>query len=239
MSKLLSRTAALAASSVLLFAACGGSDDSSGDAASTTVAIETTDAVATTVDEATGGSGGTDPTTTPATTAAASTSTTAAATTTVAPADTGECLVGEWVLTDDQMNAFYAGVMTTVDAPIGITASGFAGLTFAADGTYSWAPAFDLTVDVAGTSGTGTTTGSITGNWSATDGVVTTASDVNALDVSITVAGTTISGSDLANGMLNSSPINGVTYSCAGSSPVLDFQTADPAVTVPITLVPA
>ena len=54
------------------------------------------------------------------------------------------------------------------------------------------------------------------------------------MEVSVTVAGVTFSGSDLANGLLNSSPVSGVTYSCDG--PVLDFQTADPGVTVPVTL---
>jgi hypothetical protein len=46
-------------------------------------------------------------------------------------------------------------------------------------------------------------------------------------------------GDDLANGLLNSTPINGVTYSCDGPAPVLDFKTADPSVTVPVTLTPA
>ena len=81
--------------------------------------------------------------------------------------------------------------------------------------------------------------GTITGNWTAVDGVVTTSSDVNALTVSISVNGVTFDGDDLANGLLNSSPVNGVTYSCDGPTPVLDFQTADAAVTVPVTLTPA
>ena len=36
----------------------------------------------------------------------------------------------------------------------------------------------------------------------------------------LTVAGVTFSGNDLANGLLNSSPVSGVTYSCDG--PVLE-----------------
>lgn len=58
---------------------------------------------------------------------------------------------------------------------------------------------------------------------------------MNALVVSISVNGVEFDGADLANGLLNSSPVNGVTYSCDG--PVLDFKTADPA--VPVTLTPA
>jgi hypothetical protein len=59
------------------------------------------------------------------------------------------------------------------------------------------------------------------------------------LEVFITVGGVTIEGDDIANGFLNSSPINGVTCSCDGPAPVLDFNTGDPKVTVPITLTPA
>jgi hypothetical protein len=172
----------------------------------------------------------TDPPTTPATTTAATTTTTP---------DDGACLVGEWVVTEQEMDGFYAGLMSTMDAPLTIDTVGSAPLSFAADGTYAWAPAFDLTVEVAGVSGTGQVAGTITGNWIATDGVVTTASDVNALTVFITVRGQTIDGADLANGFLNSSPVNGVTYSCDGPTPVLDFKTGDPSVTVPVTLTPA
>jgi hypothetical protein len=62
---------------------------------------------------------------------------------------------------------------------------------------------------------------------------------VNALEVIITIGSTTVNGSDMANGILNSSPVNGVTYSCDGPTPVIDFKTADPSVTVPVTLTAA
>jgi len=153
--------------------------------------------------------------------------------------DDGSCLVGNWVVTEAEMNGFYGAVTSTLDAPITISVVGSAPLSFGADGTYGWQPDFALTVEVAGQRGTGVTAGTITGNWSAVDGVVTTASDVNALTVSITIGGTTVNGADLTNGLLNSSPVNGVTYSCDGPTPVLDFKTADPAVTVPVTLTPA
>ena len=157
-----------------------------------------------------------------------------------APApDAGECLVGDWVVTEEQMDAFYSGLMSTLEAPLTIDTVGSAPLSFAADGTYEWAPGFTLTVEVAGASGTGEVAGTITGNWTATEGVVTTSSDLNALVVSIRVNGVAFEGADLANGLLNSTPINGVTYSCDGPAPVLDFQTSDPSVTVPVTLTPA
>jgi hypothetical protein len=153
--------------------------------------------------------------------------------------DAGECLVGNWVVTEEQMDAYYAGLMSTMEAPLALDTVGSAPLSFAADGTYAWAPAFTLVVDIAGQSGTGDVGGTVTGEWTAVDGVVTTFSDVEALTVSIAVNGVTFGGDDLANGLLNTSPVNGVTYSCDGPTPVLDFQTADPEVTVPVTLAPA
>jgi hypothetical protein len=154
-------------------------------------------------------------------------------------ADVGECLIGDWVVTEEQMDAYYAGLMSTMEAPLGLDTVGSAPLSFAADGTYAWAPAFTLVVDIAGQSGTGAIGGTITGEWAAADGLVTTSSDVEALTVSIAVNGVTFEGDDLANGLLNTSPVNGVTYSCDGPTPVLDFQTADPETTVPVTLAPA
>jgi hypothetical protein len=155
------------------------------------------------------------------------------------PADEGECLVGDWVVTEAQMDAYYAGLMSTLDGPLTMDTEGSAPLSFGADGTYAWAPAFALVVEVAGQGGSGDVGGTITGNWTAADGVVTTSADVNALTVSISVNGISFDGADLANGLLNTSPVNGVTYSCDGPTPVLDFKTADPAVTVPVTLTPA
>ncbi|MGB0112005.1 MAG: hypothetical protein WBP59_02175, partial [Ilumatobacteraceae bacterium] len=164
---------------------------------------------------------------------------TTAAPATTEPVDDGSCLEGDWIVNEEQMNAFYEGVMATVDAPLDIHAVGSAVLWFDADGTYGWLPDFSLNVEVAGRGGVGEATGNIVGNWEASGGVVTTSSDVNALVVTITIDSTTINGSDMANGMLNSSPVNGVTYNCDGPTPVLDFKTSDPNVTVPIALAPA
>ncbi len=228
-----------------LLAGCGGTDDDAADEVPAAVTTETTTPTETTT--------ATETTTVAETTsvAAQATSATTEAPTTAAPVDTdlptteapepdtGECLVGDWVITEGQMDAYYAGVMSTLEAPLTIESAGSALLSFAADGTYEWAPEFALTVEVAGVTGTGEVVGAVTGNWTAVEGVVTTFSDLNAVVVSISVNGVVFEGPDLANGFLNSTPISGVTYSCDGSTPVLDFQTADPAVTVPVTLTPA
>jgi hypothetical protein len=218
-----------------LLVGCGGSDDSAATLGSS-APVETTDPVA--VVTAAESSVDTEPPATdpPATDPPA---TDPPPPVTEVDVDDGSCLVGNWVVTEAEMNGFYDAMTSTLDAPITIGVVGSAPLSFGADGTYGWQPDFALTVEVAGQRGTGVTAGTITGNWSAVDGVVTTASDVNALTVSITIGGTTVDGADLTNGFLNGSPINGVTYSCEGPTPVLDFQTADPAATVPVTLTPA
>ncbi len=227
----------LAVVGALVLSACGGSD---GDSSSDTAA-SVAEATTTTVEPA-------PPTDAPTTTAAAAVATDPPATnppatdpptTEPAPDVDGACLVGDWVVTEEEMNKFYDGVESTVDAPLAISVEGSAPLTLRADGTYRWELEFVLTVELAGIAGTGTADGDTTGDWSVDDGVLSTAFDVNALEVSITVGGVTVEGDDIANGLLDTSPINGVTYSCEGPTPVLDFVTGDPDVTVPITLTPA
>jgi hypothetical protein len=241
----------LALSGALLLAACGG-----GEAVDDSTAV--TEALVTTVAD-------TDPP--PSVTEATATEATELETTTTseapeAPDDTaspasdppttgaplaaaptqdldGACLVGEWVVTEDEMNAFYEGVTATLSVPLTMSVEGSAPITFNADHTYAWAPAFTLTVEVVGQVGTGISGGSIIGDWSAADGMLTTSAEVNALEVEVTVAGVTLDESDFANGLLNGSPVNGVTYSCDGPTPVLNFLTGDPDVTVPISLEPA
>ena len=230
----------------LLFVACGSSDDGTGESSASAVTEAPAETEATAETEApavTEAPVETDA----ATTAAANTTspTTDPPSTDAAQANKsddegdGACLVGEWVVSEEEMNAFYEGVTSTLSAPVTISVEGSAPISFHKNGTYAWAPAFTLTVEVAGQVGTGVSGGAITGDWAAVDGVLTTAADINALEVQITVAGATFDESDFANGLLNGSPINGVTYSCDGPTPVLDFQTGDPEITVPVALMPA
>jgi hypothetical protein len=223
--------AALAAA--LALGGCGGDDAPAADAATTT------DAVGATVDSTavTEAPIATDPPVTdPPVTEPAVTEPPV----TAPPADTdGSCLVGEWVVTEAEMNGFYQGLMSTMDGQVDLSVTGSAPLTFRADGSYAWAPDFQLVIDIVGQSGSGSIGGTIDGQWTASEGVVTTASDVNAVEMSVTVGGSTFDGSDMANGLLSSSPINGVTYSCAGPTPVLDFLTAEVGVTIPVTLTAA
>lgn len=225
----------------LLLAACGGGSeeeatDDSVTAAEATEATEATEVETTTTSEVASTTEAPDTAVPPDTDPPP---TDAPQVTEQAEDTDGNCLVGEWVVTEKEMNSFYEGITATLSVPVTITVAGEAPITLNADRTYAWAPDFTLTVEVAGQVGTGVSGGSITGNWSAVDGVLTTSSDVNALEVEVTVSGVTFDEGDFANGLLNGSPVNGVTYSCDGPTPVLDFLTGDPDVTVPITLTPA
>lgn len=237
------RTTVAALSALALIAGCGSDDEAATSTASTEASETSTASTTSTTDPgevaaavATSEPLATEP---PATEPPATEPPATEPPVTEPPVDDGSCLVGDWVVSEDEMNAFYAAVTSTFDTPVDITVAGSAPLAFGADGTYRWAPDFVLTLSVVGQTGTGVTGGTITGDWSVDDGVVTTASDVNALTVEVTIAGSTFDGDDFANGLLNASPVNGVTYDCSGATPVLDFMTADPGVTVPVALTPA
>lgn len=238
---------------VLTLAACGGGDDDAGssiDAVTTsapeTTAPETTAPAPTTTDAPSGGGGGggaattapaettTVPTTAPPTTAPAPTT---VPPTTAAPTP-GECLVGNWVITQDEMNAFYDTLEATVGAPLDITVSGQTLLDLTAD-TYLYTADFDLVVSAVGTSGEGQSSGTVSGTYTADDGVIVTTLGSSNLSVIVTVGGQTLDESAFANGLLGSVPINDAPYDCSGPTPVIMFETADPGVRHPVTLTPA
>ncbi|MEX2626679.1 MAG: hypothetical protein WD225_07325 [Ilumatobacteraceae bacterium] len=235
----------LALAAALAVTACGDTADDAADTASTSTSSSITSTTG-----ATAAGGTSDPTTTtaaPATTAATTTSptttdvttttqatTTTATTTTVAP-DDGACLVGTWVVSEEQMNVFYDALEAEMDVPAELGVVGQAVLELGPD-TYEWRPEFVLELTVAGTTGTGDASGSITGEYVTADGVITTMSEVNQLELVVEVGGQTIDGSDLGNEMLNSAPINDAPYECVDGSVTIWFTTADGSVPIALSL---
>ncbi len=136
----------------------------------------------------------------------------------------GSCLVGAWVITEDQLNAYYdvleASLATGGPGPT-FDIVGDVLLTFG-ETVYSYTADFDLILDVVGQQGTGATTGTVSGEWDVVDGLVTTMLGSSDLDIVIDIAGTTVSGSDFGNGLLDSAPINNAPFDCAG--PTIGFQ---------------
>ena len=152
----------------------------------------------------------------------------------------GACLIGDWVITQDELNAYLDTVTAGFGdgpAPVEIDVVGQALLTFTAS-DYVYTADFDLTLVVAGITGTGVSTGTVSGTWKASDDRIVTELEENALDVIVTAAGQTRDASDLAGGFLTSSPVNEAPFDCAG--PILRFQAdATGAVRHDVTLTPA
>lgn len=217
-----------------LLAACGGDDGSTpGTLPATT--LPATTAPATTAAPA-------PPTTeAPATTSttAAPTTTTEAPTTTTEPPAPGACLVGDWVITEEQMNVFYDQIEATSGGELSIQISGSTGLTFTTDGRFEYTPDFTLELEVIGAGGSGVTGGLIGGTYQARDGIVVTSIDRNEIEVTVDVMGQVFDGSDIAGGFLTSFPVADAPFDCSGPSPVIDFATGEGTPRVPVELTPA
>ncbi|MBH0099946.1 hypothetical protein I6E68_12465 [Salinibacterium sp. NSLL150] len=148
-----------------------------------------------------------------------------------------ECLIGDWYIAEDQMQSFYSAVSGTNEG-LDITVEGGTGLAFTAT-SYTYTPDFAILLQVAGTEGTGAITGGISGEYSATETVITTSQEVSDIAVTVTVSGVTMDGADLTNSFLASAPINSAPYECGAEGPLLQFSTGEGKPTVPIQLTAA
>ena len=135
------------------------------------------------------------------------------------------CLVGDWILTQEQMQSFYDAVASETEG-ITFTAEGQAGLSFT-ETDYRWTPEFTLSLEVAGLEGQGVTTGTLGGTYTASEGVITTTVGDNNLAATLTINGATQDGSDILGSFISSDPINDTPYDCSDpEAPVLQFETA-------------
>lgn len=137
-----------------------------------------------------------------------------------------ECLIGDWIIPQDQMQSFY-------DAIDGIEfeIEGDTGLSFTAT-EYRYTPDFTLTLEVMGMEGSGTITGSVTGEYTADDSTITTSHEVSDVAVAVTVGGVTQDGTDAFGAFMSSAPINSAPYECGPGGPVIQFDTGDARVPV-------
>jgi hypothetical protein len=146
------------------------------------------------------------------------------------------CLIGDWVLAEDQMQSFYDAISTEVES-VSFTVEGDTGLSFTAT-DYRYTPDFTLVLEIDNVgNGEGVTTGSLGGTYTATGGVITTTLADNDVAVTVTVLGQTIDGSDLFGSFIESDPINAAPFDCSSGAPVLQFET--PTGRTPVALTPA
>ena len=146
------------------------------------------------------------------------------------------CLIGDWRITQDQMQSFYDAVSGSTEG-LALTIEGDTGLSFTTD-SYIYTPSFTLLLDIAGVQGQGVTTGSIGGSYSATEGVITTTVGDNSLETIVTIAGVTQDASSELGAIIASDPINQAPFDCSDpDAPVLQFDTGSGR--TPVALTPA
>jgi len=149
-------------------------------------------------------------------------------------AEASNCLVGDWVLTDDQMQAYYDQVNADLaEYAIVYDPTGGSGLSFAEDGTYAYTPALTLEVDIAGLPAQATLGGTLSGQYAVDGETLRTSNDTNELSMDVTVDGTAMDGTAVTEQVL-ASPITSAPYDCSGDTPVIHFSTG--ASSVPLTL---
>lgn len=216
--------------------ACGGGDGAAGGVADTTTTTTTT--------------------TTEATTTTSTTSTTTS-TTLPPPTITNEpgpgsdpsdpaCLVGRWVVPEEQLARFYDALAPDWGAPDWSAAAGgdvqfeVLGQVLLSFGeaTYEYLPDFIIEeLPWAGVTGTGDVTGSMVGRYTASDGIIMTSWEANTTRLTIDVMGRTLDAAHIRNSILASAPINAARYRCADGQMEIDFDTGSGR--IPITLSPA
>jgi hypothetical protein len=149
------------------------------------------------------------------------------------PATGPECLVGDWRIEQDQMQAFYDAV-SAGSGGASFTIEGGTGLGF--DGSaYRYTPDFELVLDFAGVSGRGVITGSIAGDYTADDGTIVTSHEVSDVSLTVDVGGVVTDGSELFGEILSSAPINSAPYECTAEGPLIQFDTGYGRVPIQLT----
>jgi hypothetical protein len=144
------------------------------------------------------------------------------------------CLIGDWRITQDQIQVFYDAVSASTEG-LSLTIVGDTGLSFT-EADYLYTPGFTLQLEVAGVSGEGVTTGSIGGTWTAADGIITTTVGDNSLSTIVTINGVTQDASSTIGAIIASDPINEAPFDCTDpSAPVLQFDTGSGRVPVALS----
>lgn len=149
-----------------------------------------------------------------------------------------DCLVGNWVVSDAELNAYYDAVAANIgDGAVTFDTVGTPGITFT-ETEYVYSGDFTLILSLAGQTGSGVATGSAIGNYTVEDGIIRSELVSSDLGIIVTVGGATLNQSDLGNAFLDDNPLFDTPASCDG--PTLMFASgADGAIRHPIVLTPA
>lgn len=155
-----------------------------------------------------------------------------------AAADGASCLEGAWVINAEQLNGYYNALAENSGAGLTMGADGAVNVSFF-DGVYQYSADFGITLEVAGTEGSGAATGTVNGTYTVAENVIEATTEDTNLNVTITVSGVTMDGSELGNDLISMSPINDAPFTCGepGEGPTLLFQSGPtPDVRHPVVL---
>lgn len=138
---------------------------------------------------------------------------------TSAPPAAADCLPGTWVMDQASLDRFYGDVNAALSgAGVSFTPKGSAELTLGADGAFSWAPALELTAEVAGTPIVVTVGGSTSGTYTATaDRLTSDTVSADGLEVSATIDGAPTDAGELSD-QVASAPVADSAYTCEGDT---------------------
>jgi hypothetical protein len=144
-----------------------------------------------------------------------------------------ECLVGDWQISQEQMQSFY-DTLAANSGVDGFEVEGGTGLSFTGT-TYAYTPDFALSMSASGMPVTAAISGTIAGDYTADDEKVTTSHETNDTTLAVSVGGTPFDGGDLFSDLLASSPINSAPYTCTADGPLIEFDAGSSRVPIQLT----
>ncbi|GAA1743889.1 hypothetical protein [Microcella frigidaquae] len=146
-----------------------------------------------------------------------------------------ECLIGEWTITQEELQVFYDSVRDATDGAVTFVVEGDTGLSFT-EADFAYTPDLTLTITTPATAGVATLSGSIAGGYTADTTTVTTANETVDVAYDYIVDGVAQDASVIFGNAVLGAPINGGDYECTPAGPLISFDNGFGR--VPVQLVP-
>jgi hypothetical protein len=145
-----------------------------------------------------------------------------------------ECLIGQWRITQDQLQFFYDSVSADTADDIAYLVTGETGLDF--DGThYSYSPDLSLSIRADGLEGVGYLHGTIEGTYTTDASTIETTTESTNVSYVFSMGGVEQDASDAFAEALQSAPINGGAYECTAAGPIIQFDNGYARVPIQLT----
>ncbi len=146
------------------------------------------------------------------------------------------CLIGDWYISQDELQGFYDSVTEASGSGVAFVVDGDTGLSF--DGAqFEYTPDLTLTIGLPGSEGIATLIGSISGAYAADSGTVITSSETVDVEYTYSIGGVTQDATTLFGSAITTAPIGGGEFECTPVGPLVQFDNGFGR--VPVQLVPA